>query len=174
MKVLLSALFLVLLALPVFAADAPEQKAESWLKPVKAPFICMMNDKAFDREQLPVKVGDRTYYGCCPMCKEMLQKDASKRSSVDPVSGKTVDKATAVIGADTNGKVYYFENEKDFQTFASGPMPEMHKDMGGMMQGMMGKGMTEEESMGDSGKGNASTAAPETSSDHEKHHPVAQ
>src|SRR5678809_143553 len=96
---------------------------------IRDRFICMMNDKAFDKEQLPIKVDDKTYYGCCPMCKEMLQKDASKRSAVDPVTGKTVDKATAVTGADTSGKVYYFENEENFQKFASGPMPEMHKDM---------------------------------------------
>jgi hypothetical protein len=46
--------------------------------------------------------------------------------------------------------------------------------MGGMMQGLMGKGMMEGGTMGDSGKSDTSTTAPETSSEHEKHHPAAQ
>jgi len=32
------------------------------------------------------------------------------RQAVDPVSKKTVDKATAVIGAQPDGSVLYFEN----------------------------------------------------------------
>ena len=46
------------------------------------------------------------------MCKERLAKDPASRSAVDPVTGKSVDKATAIIAAQPDGKVLYFESEK--------------------------------------------------------------
>jgi YHS domain-containing protein len=51
------------------------------------------------------------------MCKERLAKDAALRVAVDPVSGKEVDKATAVIGADSYKRVFYFESQKNFEKF---------------------------------------------------------
>jgi YHS domain-containing protein len=51
------------------------------------------------------------------MCKERLAKDETSRMAVDPVSMKEVDKATAVIGADAEGNVQYFENEKNLEAF---------------------------------------------------------
>ena len=39
------------------------------------------------------------------------------REAVDPISGKQVDKAKAVIGAKPDGKVLYFENEKTFSAY---------------------------------------------------------
>ena len=35
------------------------------------------------------------------------------------VAGKEVDKATSVIGAANDGKVYYFENEENFKSYKS-------------------------------------------------------
>ena len=51
------------------------------------------------------------------MCKERLAKDVAAREAVDPVSGKKVDKATAVIGALADGSVLYFENDKNFDAY---------------------------------------------------------
>jgi YHS domain-containing protein len=51
------------------------------------------------------------------MCKGRLAQDASIREAVDPVSGKPVDKAKAVIGAKPDGKVLYFESEKTFSQY---------------------------------------------------------
>jgi YHS domain-containing protein len=82
------------------------------LKKVEAKKVCMVNNTAFDKDQIPVAVEGRTYYGCCEMCKERLQKDAEIRSAVDPVTGKKVDKATAVIAAQPDGKVLYFESQE--------------------------------------------------------------
>jgi YHS domain-containing protein len=70
-----------------------------------------------NKEQIPVVVDGKTYYGCCEMCKKALASDASKRAAVDPVSGKKVDKAAAVIGADADGNVKYFESEKNLQKY---------------------------------------------------------
>ena len=79
----------------------------------------MVNDTAFDREQIAVDVDGKTYYGCCSMCEGRLKDDASIRVAKDPVSGVEVDKASAIIGADGSGKVYYFENQENLQNFTN-------------------------------------------------------
>jgi len=115
MKSLLRALLiLITVTLPVgaYAGDV--------LKKAEPQYICMINNKLFDKPQIPVTVGGKTYYGCCPMCKEKLEKSAEARAAADPVSGKTVDKAEAIIGAAADGTVYYFENEENLQKFGSG------------------------------------------------------
>ena len=88
---------------------APAARAEP-VQRVEAKRVCMVNDSLFPKDQIPVRVGDKTYFGCCEMCKGRLANDAAVRQAVDPVSKKTVDKATAVIGAQPDGSVLYFEN----------------------------------------------------------------
>jgi YHS domain-containing protein len=88
---------------------APAARAEP-VQRVDAQRVCMVNDSLFPKDQIPVRVGDKTYFGCCEMCKGRLADDAAVRQAVDPVSKKTVDKATAVIGAQPDGSVLYFEN----------------------------------------------------------------
>jgi YHS domain-containing protein len=103
----LALVLLLTLALGVAAASPALQRVET-------KKVCMVNNQVFDKDQIPVTVDGKTYYGCCEMCKERLTKDAAMRSAVDPVSGKPVDKATAVIGALPDGKVLYFESETTF------------------------------------------------------------
>jgi YHS domain-containing protein len=81
--------------------------------------VCMVNDMDMGKSQIPVVVAGETYYGCCAMCKERLAKDASVRTAVDPVSGKKVDKAKAVIGKRPDGSVVYFESEKNLRQYAA-------------------------------------------------------
>jgi YHS domain-containing protein len=88
---------------------------------VEAKKVCMINEKVFVDDQIAVPVNGKTYYGCCAMCKTALAEDASKRTATDPVSGKTVDKADAVIGADSIGRVYYFESEANLRAFRPPP-----------------------------------------------------
>lgn len=85
---------------------------------VEAKRVCMVNDTVFPKDQIAVEVEGKTYFGCCEMCKGRLVADASARQAVDPVSGKTVDKATAVIGTTPDGRVFYFESEKTFDEYA--------------------------------------------------------
>ena len=89
---------------------APLQKAE----PKR---VCMVNDTVFPKDQIPVQVDGKTYFGCCEMCKGRLATDEAVRFAKDPVSGKTVDKAKAVIGETPDGKALYFESEKTFKAF---------------------------------------------------------
>lgn len=96
---------------------ANEGKAKNSLKRVETKKVCMINNQIFEKDQIPVEVQGRTYYGCCEMCKERLANDASSRTAVDPVSGKTVDKATAVIGAKPDGSVLYFESAETLEKY---------------------------------------------------------
>jgi len=84
---------------------------------VEAKYVCMVNNQRFDKEQIAITVKDKTYYGCCEMCRDKLKNDAKSRVAIDPVSGKEVDKATAVIGATPDGKVFYFENVKNLKQY---------------------------------------------------------
>ena len=103
---------LIFVATAAYGADpAPP------LKKVEPNKVCMINEQFMGREQIPVEVDGKTYFGCCAMCKERLAKDASKRVAVDPISGKEVDKAKAVIGAAEDGSVAYFENEKNLEKY---------------------------------------------------------
>lgn len=79
--------------------------------------VCMITNMLFPRVQIPVEHDGKTYYGCCENCKKTLSEDAASRAAVDPVSGKTIDKATAVIAARDDGSVVYFENKKNFNKF---------------------------------------------------------
>jgi YHS domain-containing protein len=112
-RTLLLTLVLGALALMVTAfAMAGDETAKPALKVVEAKKVCMVNNQLFEKDQIPVEFEGKTYYGCCEMCKERLAKDAASRTGVDPVTGKPVDKAKAVIAALPDGKVLYFESEK--------------------------------------------------------------
>lgn len=78
----------------------------------------MVNDQFMGKDQIPVMFEGKTYYGCCEGCKAKLQTLASARTAIDPVSGHPVDKATAVLARDPNGKVLYFESDESLQHFA--------------------------------------------------------
>ena len=110
---------LSLVASAALASSQPEAAPVGReLKAVKKRnFVCMVNDTYMSKEQIPVQVSGKTYYGCCAMCKERLAKMAEARSAVDPVSGKKVDKATAVIGRSADDSVLYFENAENLAAY---------------------------------------------------------
>jgi YHS domain-containing protein len=111
----LAALIIVLasvtLAENVFAAEK--------LTIVENAEVCMVTDMYFAKKQIPVSHNGKTYYGCCENCKETLAKDSRARSAIDPISGKSVDKANAVIAIKADNSVIYFENKKTFDKFAA-------------------------------------------------------
>ena len=91
---------------------------------VDAIKVCMVNDALFQKDQIPVEVEGKTYYGCCEMCKNRLAQDEAIRYSVDPVTGEKVDKATAVFGALADGTVLYFESDETFEKYKKGEKKE--------------------------------------------------
>lgn len=112
---------LTLFLLPFSAlADEP---GNIKLKPAEGKFVCMVNNHLYEKVQFPVEVNGKTYYGCCPMCKDRLKTDVTLREATDPISKKKVDKATAVVGATPDGRVFYFENEKHMKKYLAPPAP---------------------------------------------------
>ena len=80
--------------------------------------VCMVTDKYLGRPQIPVVVEGSTYYGCCEMCKGRLTSEPATRWALDPLSGKSVDKAKAIIGSDRSGSILYFESADNFSAYA--------------------------------------------------------
>lgn len=79
--------------------------------------VCMVNDQYMGRPQIPVEVEGRTYFGCCPACKEKLEQQPAMRTAQDPVTGEPVDKAKAIIVQDSTGNVLYFASEDTLRRF---------------------------------------------------------
>jgi YHS domain-containing protein len=104
-------------------AEQQQPKEETALQVVENKYVCMINNQRFNRAQIPVEVEGRTYYGCCEMCKGRLSGDARSRVATDPVSGNEVDKAKAVIGANAEGEVFYFENAENLKRYKASPKP---------------------------------------------------
>jgi len=105
-------LTLAVASFSLLAAAAGEK-----VKQVDSKYVCMVTKKHFASEQMQVNVEGRTYYACCDMCKTQLLEDPSMRADVDPVSGNKVDKATAVVGVDKAGNVYFFESVQNLEKF---------------------------------------------------------
>ncbi len=89
----------------------------SYLERTESKYICMVNNKRFDKVQIPTEIDGKTYYGCCSMCKTKLKNSQELREATDPISGNIVDKATAIIATDPNGNAYYFESEDNMEKF---------------------------------------------------------
>ena len=104
---------IVLVALGIYSYGFGSEE----LVQVESKYVCMVNDDLFDSAQIPVDVNGITYYGCCMGCKAKLENNPSTRFAVDPVSGNSVDKAAATIGADSDRNVYYFENLANLQAY---------------------------------------------------------
>ena len=116
-KILFFPLFVaifVLSAVPSFAASS-----QNGLTEVKPEKVCMINNQLFEKDQIPVQVEGKTYYGCCQMCEKRLKNDPSSRMAVDPVSGKQVDKASSVIAAAPDGSIFYFESKESMSKFSA-------------------------------------------------------
>ena len=79
--------------------------------------VCMVNNQFMGKAQIPVEVGGKTYYGCCAMCKDRLEKDAAARTATDPVTGEAVDKSVAVMARDASGAVHYFANANNLASY---------------------------------------------------------
>lgn len=107
-----------------------EKSKETPLTQVETKYVCMINNQKFDKEQIAVEVEGQTYYGCCEMCKEKLKNDKASRWATDPVSGKKVDKAKAVIGVNAEGKAFYFENVDNLKKYKADSNTTEHQHDG--------------------------------------------
>lgn len=83
--------------------------------------VCMVNDRYMGTPQIPVLVEGKTYYGCCKMCEARLKQETRIRFGLDPVSKRSIDKATVVIARSPAGDVLYFESEESLRSYNAGP-----------------------------------------------------
>ena len=99
--------------------------ADNSVKHVSSKHICFISGKRFERTLESVTIEGKSYYYCTSHCLETLKDDPASRSAVDPVSGNRVDKATAVLGQDRHGNVYFFERDtlKKFRVPEPAPAP---------------------------------------------------
>ena len=82
--------------------------------------ICMVDDfYQGNYPTLPLKLSTKTYYGCDPKAIRELTAKNEVRSATDPVTGRKVDKAAAVIALHPkrDGKVLYFESHDTFAQY---------------------------------------------------------
>ena len=93
---------------PGSATMSPSPQSNGLTEVADKSLVCMVNNTYMGKAQIPVEVDGKTYFGCCPMCKERLANEPETRTAIDPVTGETVDKATAVIAKDADGNVLYF------------------------------------------------------------------
>jgi len=92
-------------------------RSEPALIRIASSNTCMGSNQAQEKAQDYAIIDGKPYYGCTDMCIVNLRQNAGFRYGRDPVSGKKVDKATAIVGARKNGQLLYFESEKNFLTY---------------------------------------------------------
>ena len=91
-------------------SEADAKRTEVQAKLVDPSIVCMVNDAVMGKAQIPVKHDGKTYYGCCEGCVEKIKTMRSARYAADPVTGREVDKAKAVILEGPAGEALYFES----------------------------------------------------------------
>lgn len=86
---------------------------------LKTSYVCMMNNKHFGVEQIPVEVEGKMYYGCCQGCVTSLKSNRSIRYTQDPHTGEEVDKADAYIVLNPNNpqSVLYFKSAENYMKY---------------------------------------------------------
>ncbi len=93
----------------------------------KRETVCAVQDTVGTKAGLPHVVNGKTYYLCCEGCRSSIQKEPGKYTiASDPVSGKKVDKAVAMI-YNLDGKAFYFENDANRKTFSEDPSKYVKK-----------------------------------------------
>lgn len=108
---------------PVSAAPATTagprviQSPVGTLTETPGDLVCMVNNAYMGRPQMAVEVEGETYFACCDMCKSRLANEPASRMGTDPVSGRPVNKAKAVMARTDDGKMYYFENAENFLAY---------------------------------------------------------
>lgn len=105
------------------STDAIQQQAEhpatDSIKQILNKQVCMVNNKFMNKDQTPVPVGEKIYYGCCQGCVSTLKNDTTSRYETDPVTGEKVDKSNAVIiiKPGTKDEVLYFKSEPNAKKY---------------------------------------------------------
>ncbi len=125
MRKKIATLALALAGLALWTAACSKAEAGAWFSEVAKDEVCMVQKYYMGpAKQTPVVMEGKTYYVCCQGCHDTLKKKpAVERFATDPVSGKSVDKADAVLGRAKNNQIHFFENEANRAAFQPTPTP---------------------------------------------------
>lgn len=113
----LNKLFFVVLSISFLNVTNLVHAATLGLKVAEPEKVCMVNDRYFGVEQIPVHIGEQTYYGCCPNCEKTLNEQPNSRFAIDPVTKNQVDKSKAIIGKTESNEVFYFESFESLKKY---------------------------------------------------------
>jgi YHS domain-containing protein len=87
----------------------------------------MLQDTVQPRSGLTYVYNGKKYYLCCAGCLEGFRQDPETHShALDPVDGKSVDKAYAPAN-EYKGRAYFFSSAANMTNFASDPAKSMAK-----------------------------------------------
>ena len=86
------------------------------LSPVTAKYVCMVDDKVYDKAFTPVSIQGRTFYACSQH--SQLLQNADYRTAVDPYTLRKIDKSQSFILKERGTKkAYYFENYNNLKDY---------------------------------------------------------
>lgn len=114
-------MYLVAATALVCGTRAAVAESAAQTQPIERAKVCMLEDMVQTKPGIEHTVDGKTYYVCCPMCTQRMDAEPERYTRAhDPVSGKTVDKATAPLLA-YKEKAYYFATEESRAAFAKDP-----------------------------------------------------
>ncbi|MFQ5353855.1 MAG: hypothetical protein ACE5DR_02810 [Thermodesulfobacteriota bacterium] len=99
-------------------AATPEDPAQ-WLKRVDNNDVNMVTNRLSVKGQKAVHLDGKDYYVPNDEYGLAFSLNPSLRFATDPVTGRKVDKSGALVYADYENKVLYFESEESYQDFLS-------------------------------------------------------
>ncbi len=65
--------------------NSAEKQSQPVISQIDSKYVCMINNQSFNKEQIPVEVDGKTYYGCCQMCEAKLKSDPGSRTAVESI-----------------------------------------------------------------------------------------
>ena len=122
MKTIITSLIMALsFGFVINNADAQNAQEKIPNGKLQSSFVCYVNNNYMGKEQIPVEVEGKTYYGCCMGCVGNLKKNRKVRYAQDPLTNEEVDKSTAfiVLKSDTGAAVQYFANAENYAKYKS-------------------------------------------------------
>jgi PBP1b-binding outer membrane lipoprotein LpoB len=98
---------------------AQQQSPADSIKQIPNKQVCMINNKFMNKDQIPVPVSEKIYYGCCQGCVLTLKNDSTSRYDTDPLTNEKVDKAKAfvIIKPGSQDEVLYFKSESNARKY---------------------------------------------------------
>lgn len=92
---------------------------DAWLSRVDMSKVNMVTNRVADKALSAVTVDGSTYYVPNKDYEAAFNMNLSLRFAVDPITSKRIDKSEALVLADSEGRVFYFESEKTYRDFVA-------------------------------------------------------